>query len=37
MRQAAMENCAWVCLGTHYPWVKIWVTADGAVSWEVGG
>jgi len=38
LRQAAMQNCIWaICLGTQYPYVKIWAHADGSYAWEVGG
>ena len=37
-RQARMENCIlkWGCVGSEYPWVKIWVRGDGGYSTQTG-
>lgn len=39
MRQATMENCVPFlgCLSVAYPYVRIWVYANGAWTYEVGG
>ena len=38
-RQAKMENCVlkYGCVGSEYPWVKIWVQGDGGYRWQRGG
>jgi hypothetical protein len=37
-REAEMENCVlkYGCIGSEYPWVKIWVHGDGSYSWQRG-
>ncbi|MCC6223083.1 MAG: hypothetical protein IT201_06280 [Thermoleophilia bacterium] len=37
-RQARMENCVLKigCVGSEYPWVKIWTFGDGSYRWERG-
>ena len=37
-RQARMENCIlkFGCIGSEYPWVKIWAYGDGSYRWERG-
>jgi len=37
-RQARMENCVlkFGCIGSEYPWVKIWAYGDGSYRWERG-
>lgn len=37
-RQARMENCVlkFGCVGSEYPWVKIWAFGDGSYRWERG-
>ena len=37
-REAEMENCVlkYGCIGSEYPWIKIWVRGDGSYSWERG-
>lgn len=38
MRQARFENCIlkFGCIGSEYPWVKIWANGDGSYRWETG-
>ncbi len=38
IRQAIMENCIPIlgCWVSKYPWVKIWVTANGSYTYAVG-
>jgi hypothetical protein len=38
MRQARFENCLFKfgCVGSEYPWVKIWANGDGSYRWERG-
>jgi hypothetical protein len=38
LRQGRMENCVlkFGCIGTEYPWVKIWARGDGSYSWSTG-
>jgi len=38
LRQARMENCIlkFGCIGSEYPWVKIWAFGDGSYRWEKG-
>lgn len=38
LRQARMENCIlkFGCIGSEYPWVKIWANGDGSYRWERG-
>ena len=37
-RQAKMENCVlkYGCIGSEYPWIKIWVEGDGGYRWQRG-
>jgi len=37
-RQAEMQNCVFKygCIGSEYPWVKIWVKGDGSYSVQKG-
>ena len=38
LRQARMENCVlkFGCIGSEYPWVKIWVHGDGSYDYQWG-
>ena len=38
LRQARMENCVlkYGCVGSEYPWVKIWARGDGSYSYSYG-
>jgi len=38
LRQAQMENCVlkFGCIGSEYPWVKIWAHGDGSYSYDWG-
>lgn len=38
LRQGAFENCIlkYGCIGSEYPWVKVWVHADGTYAYETG-
>ncbi len=37
-REAEMENCVlkYGCIGSEYPWVKIWVHGDSSYTWQKG-
>jgi hypothetical protein len=37
-RQAKMENCVlkYGCIGSEYPWVKIWAEGNGSYRWQRG-
>lgn len=37
-REGKFQNCVlWIgCLGTYYPWVKIWTRANGTYSYATG-
>lgn len=38
LRQGAFENCIlkYGCIGSEYPWVKVWVHADGTYAYDTG-
>lgn len=37
-RQGKFENCVikYACVGSEYPWVKVWVHGDGSYAWSTG-
>ncbi|MEZ5098930.1 MAG: hypothetical protein R3C15_03830 [Thermoleophilia bacterium] len=38
LRQGSFENCIlkYGCIGSEYPWVKVWVHGDGTYAYETG-
>lgn len=38
LRQGSFENCIlkYGCIGSEYPWVKVWVHADGTYAYDTG-